>query len=112
MEKSREKKVEEIFTIGVNSLEKGQLKEAITAFEEVIAIDDEYAAAHYNLGLACMRVVRADVEHDVFLEDHTDEEAWILRAIAEFNKVLELEPDNEEAKKNIDVLNKLMDMGV
>jgi tetratricopeptide (TPR) repeat protein len=112
MDKSREEKVEEIFTSGVDHLEKGRLKDAIAAFEEVITLNDTDAAAHFNLGVACMRVVRADVEQDFYLEDHTDEEAWILRAIAEFNRVLELEPDNEEAKKNIDALNKLMDMGV
>ncbi|MCK4235017.1 tetratricopeptide repeat protein [candidate division WOR-3 bacterium] len=107
-----DKKVEEIFKNGVDYLEDGQLEDAIKAFEEVISLDDNDAAAHFNLGLVCMRMVRKDIDREELYEERTDEEAWILRAISEFNKVLEIEPDNMEAKKNIEALNKLLGMGV
>ncbi|MBA7654423.1 hypothetical protein ES703_62302 [subsurface metagenome] len=107
-----DKNVEGIFKSGVNYLENGQLKDAIDAFEEVIAVDDNDTAAHFNLGLACMRMVRKDVDREELYEDKTDEESWILRAISEFNKVLELEPENKEAKDNIKALNELLDIGI
>jgi tetratricopeptide (TPR) repeat protein len=105
-------KVEEIFEHGVDSLEQGALQDAIEAFEEVLQIDESDVSARFNLGVACMRMARVDIEKEEFLEERSDEEGWILRAIAEFNKVLDLEPENEEAKENIRILNKLLGMGV
>lgn len=107
-----EKNSEGIFKRGVESLESGELEDAIRAFEEVLENDEEDAAARFNLGLACMRMARVDIERDEFLEKRSDEEGWLLRAIAEFNKVLEQEPENEEAKENIRVLSKILGMGV
>jgi len=109
---NNEKKREQIFKNGVEYLEKGQLQDAIDAFEQVIEGDDKDAAAHFNLGVACMRMVRTDVDKDELYEEKTDEEAWILRAISEFNKVLELEPNNEDAKRNIKTLNELLNLGI
>jgi tetratricopeptide (TPR) repeat protein len=106
------KKMEEIFKQGVDSLESGALQDAINAFEEVLEINEKDAAARFNLGVACMRMARVDIEKDEFLEERSDEEGWMLRAIAEFNKVLDLEPENEDAKENIRILNKLLGMGV
>lgn len=106
------KNTEEAFKKGVNSLEQGALEDAIKAFEEVLEVDEKDVAARFNLGIACMRMARVDIEKDEFLEDRSDEEGWLLRAIAEFNRVLDLEPENEEAKENIRVLNKLLGMGV
>jgi len=105
------KKMEEIFDKGVEYLEAGNLREAITEFEEVIKENKDDAAAHFNLGLACMRMARTDIAKDELYEDKMDEEGWILRAIAEFNKVLELEPENAEAKDNIKALNELLSLG-
>ncbi len=106
------KKLEEKFKQGVEYLEAGNLKDAIDAFEEVVKENDKDTAAHFNLGLACMRVARSDIVKDELYEDRMDEEAWILRAISEFNKVLEYEPDNKEAIENIEVLKKLQGMGI
>ncbi len=106
------KKTEALYQQGVDSLEKGSLQDAITAFEGVLKIDEGDVDARFNLGVACMHMARIDIEKEEFLEERSDEEGWILRAIAEFNKVLELEPENEEAKENIRVLNKLLGMGV
>lgn len=106
------KKVEEIFNQGVDYLENGQLKSAIESFEEVIKLDAQDASAHFNLGLACMRMARRDIDKEELYEEKTDEEAWLLRAISEFNKVLELEPENKEANENIEALNKLLGMGM
>ncbi len=105
-------KVEEIFKQGVDSLENGALQDAIEAFEEVLKIDEKDAGARFNLGVACMRMARGDIEKEEFLEVRSDEEGWILRAIAEFNKVLDIEPENKDAKENIRILNKLLGMGV
>ncbi len=107
-----EKKVEEIFKKGVEYLENDQLVDAIAAFEEVIKLDGSDVSAHFNLGLACMRMVRKDIDKDELYEEKTDEESWILRAISEFNRVLELEPDNKKAEGNIEALNKLLDLGM
>jgi len=107
-----EKKLEEKFKKGVEYLEAGNLKDAIGAFEQVVKKNDKDASAHFNLGLACMRVARSDIVKDELYEDRMDEEAWILRAMSEFNKVLEYDPDNKEAKENIEVLKKLQGMGI
>jgi len=106
------KKLEDKFKKGVEYLEADNLKDAIDAFEEVVKQNDKDAAAHFNLGLACTRMARSDIVKDELYEDRMDEEAWILRAISEFNKVLEYEPDNKEAKENIEVLKKLQAMGI
>ncbi|TET20397.1 MAG: hypothetical protein E3J78_04770 [Candidatus Cloacimonadota bacterium] len=109
---NEDKKMEEILEKGVEYLKDGQFQEAIGVFEKLIAADENDAVAHFNLGLACMRIAREDIDKEELYEKKTDEEGWILRAIAEFNKVLDIEPDNGEARENIAVLNKLLNMGV
>jgi tetratricopeptide (TPR) repeat protein len=106
------KKAKEIFQQGVERMEEGAWQDAIEAFEKVLEIDENNVEALFNIGVACMEMARVDIEKDEFLEDRSDEEGWILRAIAEFNKVLEIEPENEEAKERIRLLNKILGMGV
>jgi tetratricopeptide (TPR) repeat protein len=108
----KDKKKEEIFENGVDHLENGRLNDAANAFEEVIKMDQEDASAHFNLGLVFMRMVREDVDREELYEEHTDEEGLMLRAISEFNRVLEIEPDNEDAKRNIEALEELLEKGV
>jgi len=41
------------YNLGKACFTEGNLDEAIQSFEEAIRLDQDYAVAHFNLGLAC-----------------------------------------------------------
>ena len=69
----------------------GKIKEAVAAYEQAIALDPDFADAHYNLGLALKRLGRLD------------------GAIASYRAAIALKPDLHKAYSNL--ANILRDQG-
>lgn len=78
-DRSRQEQAREHFDRGRRRLKAGHHREAAEAFREAVAIDDEYVAAHYLLGLALTEA-----------RDHSE-------AIEAFDAVLERDPDHLDA---------------
>jgi len=102
--------VEKLFIEAKNFEKEGKYSDAIKSYEKLIEIDPGNPEAHFNLGLICMKAFQKDIEVDALLEDKTDEKAWALRAIGEFKKVLEIDPQNEGAKKNTKIIQEVMEL--
>lgn len=103
--------IEKLFEEAKNFEKQGKYLNAIKSYEKLIEIDPGNPEAHFNLGLICMRAFQRDVEVEALLEDKTDDQSWALRAIGEFKKVLEIDPQNEGAKKNIKIIQEVMELG-
>ena len=96
----------------VEGLEKeGKYQDAIKKYEEIISLDPGNVEAHFKLGILCMKILQKDIEVEHLLENRADDESWALRAIGEFKRVLEIDPNNEAAKKNIEIIEEVLKHG-
>lgn len=89
----------------------GNLTDAIKKYEEAIEQFPENLEAHFKLGLLCMKILKRDIEVEHLLENKADEESWALRAIGEFNRVLDIDPNYEPAKENIKIVEEVLKHG-
>jgi Flp pilus assembly protein TadD/peroxiredoxin len=105
------------FTYGVTFFEHGYLDQAMACFERVVAVDQNYADAYYNLGTLCLNKemyaeARKNLEQAVRLNPK-DPDAWnnlgllaaeqekYEEAIRYFREALRLEPGHILALQNL-----------
>ena len=98
------KSPEELVEIGIAYGEEGEYAKAIECFEKAVELDDDNIDAHYNMGVIFGKLYLEDIVMDEFGEDLSEEDALLARAELEYNKVLALAPDYEEAKNNLELL--------
>src|ERR1700687_1803714 len=79
------------FESGQRYFDKGKYREAVIEFRNATEVDPQFAAAHYQMGQAYLK-----------LQD------WI-HAYGELNRTLELEPDNSKA--HVDLANLMIASG-
>lgn len=88
----RAKSWADVFFIHGNILlGRGSLKEALTCFEGTLALDSQYGDAHNNLGVVHYKLNQPD------------------RATHHFHQALEINPDNVEARRNLELIAGMQD---
>lgn len=106
-------------TLALTLAKKGMLDEAISEWKKVIEINPSMAIPHYNLGLAYHKkgmLEEAISEYKKATEQSTGytvayynlgnayyQKGLYDQALSQWQKVLELDPKDEDAKKNIQV---------
>jgi len=82
-------KIKEILKKAEQLESSGKIMDAIKKYEEAIEKYPENLEAHFKLGLLC----------------------WALRAIGEFKRVLDIDPNYEPARKNIEIIEDVLRHG-
>lgn len=102
----------EEFRRAVKNYENGKYDRAIEEFENLIEEGPDDMDARFNLALCYMRKIGIEKQEDEWFipEDKTVDDVYAIRAISELNKILEKDPNDEEAKRMIEGIKKVMDM--
>ncbi len=104
-------KIKEILKKAEELESSGKIMDAIKKYEEAIELSPENLEAHFKLGLLCMKILQKDIEVESLLENRADDESWALRAVGEFKRVLDIDPNYEPARKNIEIIEEVLKHG-
>ncbi len=115
----RSSKAEALNTLGMNAVQRGEIRESLGLFEQAVAIDPAYADAHYNLGKALKDLgsfkAAAEVLRRVVKLLPSDGDAWYVlgntcAALEEpdeaercYRTALRLRPDDTRIYNNLTV---------
>lgn len=101
-----ETKAIELVEKGIQAANGGDDKAALQLFQQATEEDDECVDAFYNLGVLAGKLFLKDAseEHYFKFEDQADEVTFLAIAEAAYERVLELDPDHEEATNNLQIL--------
>lgn len=104
----------ELVEQGIQAADAGNDEEALRLFQEATDLDDECLDAFYNLGVLAGRLYLEDasVEHYFKFEQQSDEMSFLAVAEAAYEHVLELDPDHEEARHNLQILRDASDQKI
>lgn len=98
--------VEESYRKGIESMDKGNYVEAVSSFAKVLELDPENKAARENMKLASKELSRTTVEENYYEGMDRMVKEDYLGAITFFEKVLEVDPGNQDAKHKIELAKK------
>lgn len=94
-------RAQQLIDSGVAAAEEGHWQRALKELEQACAFDPDNIDAHYNLGVLLGTLVNEDIRVEGFFEDRGDDAIVLDKAIAAYERALEVDPDYVPALNNV-----------
>jgi hypothetical protein len=102
----KQERIEEYRAQAMGYLAEEKYRDAISAFEKILELDPENKAARENIKLASKELSRRTVEENYLAGMDRMVKEDYSGAITFFEKVLEVDPENQDAKQKIELAKK------